>query len=71
MLGDLAVFLFLVGGVLAGVEDLSRAGEGQRVGFDGHRAHRPGFDPAVARVGLGKKGVAAASFFSAFWRTVG
>ena len=62
---------FLVGGGVAGVEDLARPGKGQRVGLGCHHAQFPGFDATVATAGLDKRGVAPASFVSALWRTVG
>ena len=66
-----AIPVLLEGGGVAGVEDLPAPGKGQRIGFDRHRAHRAGFNPAPAGFGLGKRGVAPASFLAAFLRTVG
>ena len=63
--------VLLESGVVAGVEGLACAGEGQGVRFDRRHAQGAGFDPAMPRLGLDKRGVAPASFWAAFWRTVG
>src|ERR1035441_5452780 len=63
--------LLLVGRGVAGIENLAGAGKGQCVGVDGGPAHGAGFDPAPVELDLDKRGVAPASFFWAFCRTVG
>jgi D-tyrosyl-tRNA(Tyr) deacylase len=69
VLGGVAV-LFEGGGV-ARVENLPGAGKGQRVGFDLCPAHSASFDATAVGFGLGKRGVAPASFRWVFCRTVG
>lgn len=69
VLGGFAVLF--EGSRVARVENLPGAGKGQRVGFDRGLAQGAGFNATAAGFGLGKRGVAAASWRWVFCRTVG